>query len=177
MTPHFEQDFFSLFGLPRTFRIDVPVLERAYLDLQAQVHPDRFAHLSDSEKRLSMQWATRVNEGYQTLKDPLKRAVYLLSLQQTALQAETNTAMPPVFLMEQMEWREAVEEARSAGDVDELDALLHRSRLRRKAMVGELEQLLDDTRDYAGGAELARKLMFVEKLEHDIAEAIEALEQ
>ena len=75
-----KQDYFALFGLTPAFRIDEERLEQAYLDLQGRVHPDRFAHLSDAEKRQSMQWATHVNEAFRTLKGPLTRGHYLLEL-------------------------------------------------------------------------------------------------
>lgn len=108
----FQQDFFQLFNLPAVFKIDSAALERSFLGLQAQVHPDKFAHLSDAERRLSMQWATRVNEGYQTLRNPLNRARYLLLQHGVDTQEESNTAMPVDFLMQQMEWREALEAAK-----------------------------------------------------------------
>src|SRR3990172_820402 len=95
-----QQDFFSLFNPPRRFQIDTTVLEQAYRDLQAQVHPDKFAHCSEAERRLSMQWATRVNEGYQALRDPLQRARYLLTLHGVDTQEESNTSMPTDFLMQ-----------------------------------------------------------------------------
>ncbi len=112
MSIDLTQDFFTLFGLHRRYAIDDAALEAAWHELQSQVHPDRHAHLSDVEKRLSMQWATRVNEGFRTLRQPLTRAQYLLELAGVDAGLETNTAMSPEFLMEQMEWREAVEEAR-----------------------------------------------------------------
>ncbi len=76
----FNADHFTLMGLPRAFRIDTAALDKRYRELQAEVHPDRFAHAGDAEKRLSLQWATKVNEAYQTLKKPLPRAKYLLHL-------------------------------------------------------------------------------------------------
>ena len=110
----FQQDFFRLFNLPSRFQIDSTALEQSYRDLQAQVHPDKSSHLSEAERRLSMQWATRVNEGYQTLRNPLNRARYLLLLHGVVTQEESNTAMPVDFLMQQMEWREALEESKQA---------------------------------------------------------------
>src|SRR6266568_9105661 len=101
-----NDNFFELFELPVVFRLDSAALDRAYRDLQTRVHPDKFAHLGDDERRLSMQWATQANEAYRTLRRPLARAQYLLHLRGIDLKAESNTAMPPDFLMEQMEWRE-----------------------------------------------------------------------
>src|ERR1017187_3969450 len=107
-----QQDFFSLFGLPTHFQLDSNSLEQKYRALQTQVHPDKFSHLSETERRVSMQWATHVNEGYQTLRSPLNRARYLLSLHGVDTQEESNTAMPVDFLMQQMEWRETLAEAK-----------------------------------------------------------------
>ena len=102
-TADFQQDFFHLFNLPSRFQIDNAALEQGYLALQAQVHPDKSTHLSEPERRTAMQWATRVNEGYQTLRSPLNRARYLLSLHGVDTQEESNTAMPADFLMQQIE--------------------------------------------------------------------------
>ena len=171
-----QQDFFTLFRLPRRFRLDEGALEHAYHELQGQVHPDRYAHLPDVEKRRAMQWATRVNEGFRTLRKPLARAQYLLELEGVDAGIATNTAMAPEFLIEQMEWREAVEEARAAGEVAELEQLHHRLQLHAREVFGELEALLDTRRDWAGAADTVRRLMFIEKLQQEIDDALEALE-
>src|SRR5437660_915259 len=104
-----NQDHFELFGLPARFAVDAAALELRYRELQREVHPDRFAAAPELERRASMQLATRVNEAYQTLKSPLRRAVYILRLRGVDPEFETNTAMPPEFLMEQMSWRERIE--------------------------------------------------------------------
>ena len=176
MVPDFSQDFFALFGLRRAYRIDAARLDQAYHELQGQVHPDRHAHLPETEKRLSMQWATQVNEAYRTLKKPLLRANYLLRLAGTDTDHESNTAMPPEFLMEQMEWREAVAEAREAGDHHELEKLMQRLEKHAGAIRDEIEISLDVKKDYATAADAVRRLMFIEKLEHEIEDALEALE-
>lgn len=172
----FTRDYFSLFGLPRCQAIDELKLEGLYRDVQSKVHPDKHVHLSDADQRQAMQWATRVNEAYLTLKNPLKRAEYLLRLLGHDPQIEHNTAMPAEFLMHQMELREAVEEARDGGDADALDRM-HRQM--RKEMHGQHEALvaaLDRDRNFAGGAEIVRQLMFQEKLLHEINEALESIE-
>jgi molecular chaperone HscB len=177
MSIDLTQDFFTLFGLPRQFAVDESVLEAAWHDLQSQVHPDRYAHLPDVDKRLSMQWATRVNEGFRTLKRPLERAQYLLELAGVDTALETNTAMSPAFLMEQMEWREAVEEARAAGEVVELEQLHHRLQAHAREVRVGLGRELDQLHDYAAAADTVRRLMFIAKLQHDIDEALLALEE
>jgi molecular chaperone HscB len=171
----FDQDYFALFGLPRRQGLDATRLETLYRDLQARVHPDKHAHLSPAEQRVAMQQATRVNEAYLTLKDPLRRARYLLELAGHDAQLETNTAMPAAFLMEQMELREAVAEAKEAGDIDVLDA---RHRSLKKAIRSEFETLQAalDAGEHVRAGELVRQLMFQEKLLHEIDEALAVLE-
>jgi len=172
-----QQDFFALFGLPRRFGIDMDRLEQAYLDRQAQVHPDRHAHRPDNEKRVAMQWATRVNEAYRTLRKPMARARYLLELEGKDVGAETNTVMAPAFLMEQMEWREAVEEARASADMTELEQLHRRLVAHAREVNVELATQLDGApSDLEGASDTVRRLMFIEKLQQDIDDAIEALE-
>ncbi|WP_227814371.1 Fe-S protein assembly co-chaperone HscB [Nitrogeniibacter aestuarii] len=172
-----QQDFFALFGLPRRFGIEMERLEQAYLDRQAQVHPDRHAHRSDSEKRVAMQWATRVNEAYRTLRKPMARARYMLELAGKDVGAETNTVMAPEFLMEQMEWREAVEEARIGADLTELEQLHRRLSVHAREVNEELARQLDgEPGDLDGASDTVRRLMFIEKLQQDIDDAIDALE-
>lgn len=176
MQTDFTQDFFALFGQPRAYRIDAALLDQAYHGLQSKVHPDRHAHLPEAERRLSMQWATQVNEAYRTLKNPLQRARYLLQLHGVDTQHESNTAMPTAFLIEQMEWREAVAEARSAGDHHELEKLMLRLQHQSSDIRDEIERDIDERHDYASAADALRRLMFIEKLEREIDEALEALE-
>lgn len=172
----FSADHFTLFELPCTFRLDSAVLDKRYREIQARVHPDKFAQAGDAERRLSLQWATRVNEAYQTLKKPLARAQYLLRLAGHDVDAENNTAMPSEFLMEQMEWREAVAEARLAREQSELEQLHHRVKQRMKRRYEQLAGLLDDQHDYAVAADRVRRLMFLEKLLFEIDDAMAALE-
>ena len=170
-------DFFSLFELPRTFRLNLSELDSRYRDVQAQVHPDRFAHATETERRLSMQWATHANEAYATLKKPLERAKYLLHLTGHDIQAESNTAMPADFLMEQMEWREAVMEAREGGDHHELERLHLRLDNDIRGRYDELGALLDDAQDFALATDRVRRLMFLEKLLFEIDDALASLEE
>jgi molecular chaperone HscB len=176
MQADFQQDFFSLFNLPRRFQIDGTALEQVYRDLQSQVHPDKFAHLSEAERRRSMQLATRVNEGYQALRDPLLRARYLLTLHGVDTQEDSNTAMPADFLMQQMEWREALEEAKQAKDIPVLEGLEQRVQHTVRALHQELARDLDDRHDYAAASGIVRKLKFLEKLADEIASAFDELD-
>jgi molecular chaperone HscB len=171
-----KQDFFQLFNLPRRFQIDGDLLERSFLALQVQVHPDKFAHLSETERRHSMQWATRVNEGYQTLRSPVNRARYLLSLHGVDTQEDSNTAMPAEFLMQQMEWREALEEGEQAQDTDALEQLEQRVQQDMRNLQQQLAVDIDDARDYAAASGIVRKLKFLEKLAEEIASAFDKLD-
>lgn len=175
-TIDFNRDYFSLFGLPAAFKLDETLLEGVYRDIQSQVHPDRHAHLPESQRRLSMQWATRVNEAYRTLRQPLSRAQYLLHLRGIDTHIESNTAMPAQFLMEQMEWREAVADARAEGDSTALEHLHQRLRQHRYDILADIERDLDQAHDDQAAAEAVRRLMFIEKLQREIDEALEALE-
>jgi molecular chaperone HscB len=173
----FKADHFVLFGIKPAFRLDLSDLDSRYRDIQAQVHPDRFANAGEAERRLSMQWATHANEAYQTLKKPLERAKYILHLAGHDIKAESNTAMPADFLMEQMEWREAVMDARNGGDHHELEHLHNRLRSDVKNRYEELAQLLDDAGDHAQATDRVRRLMFLEKLLYEIDDALASLEE
>lgn len=172
----FQKNHFQLFGLAQSYQLDSSQLERQYRELQTLVHPDKYAHLPDMEQRVAMQRATLVNEAYQTLRSPLRRARYLLTLHGVDTQEETNTAMPVDFLMAQLEWREAVAEAQQARDgaaLGELETRLHRE-------TAELEALLavkiDSEQDYPAAAGLVRKLRFMEKLAEEIHAAYDAID-
>ena len=161
------QNHFELFQLPQRFAIDTRALEQAYHRVQSQAHPDKFAHASDAEKRVAMQWATRANEAYQTLKSPLRRARYLCELNGVDLQTESNTAMAPAFLMQQMEWREMLDDARrdaaaAAALKTELDAA-------QDGMRRQVCELLDGRRDYAAAAVRVREWLFIDKLAQELA--------
>ena len=164
-----------MFGLPLRFAVDPAQLDAAFREVQGQVHPDKHAAAGDAGRRVAMQWSTRANEAYQTLKHPLKRATYLLELRGADIGAENNTAMEPAFLMQQMEWREAVEDATSAKNVDALDQLLGDLREEKKQRYTKLGALLESGAD-APAVEAVRQLMFLEKVEDDIGSSIEELD-
>ncbi len=169
------ENHFALFGMTPRFTIDASVLDAAYRDLQGRVHPDKFAAASDAEKRVAMQWATRANEAYQTLKSPLKRASYLCELNGIDLAIESNTQMPTAFLMQQMAWREALEEARDTKDLSALEGVESELRAARALQLADIAALLDDAQ-YAIAGERVRQLMFIEKFGDEVGRAFEALE-
>lgn len=167
----FSRDHFALFGLTPRFALDAARLDQAWRDVQAEIHPDRFAHAGEAEQRLSMQWATRVNEAYQTLKKPFERARYLLDLQGIDALAANNTAMPPAFLMQQMAWRETLADAAQTRDMSSLQALEKTLRTESAALQAALAVQLDETRDYPLAAETLRKLRFMDKLREELDSA------
>lgn len=160
-------NFFELFGLPAQFVVDLAQLDSAYKRVQAQVHPDRFAAAGAAERRVAMQWATRANEAFQTLKSPLKRAAYLCEQNGVPIGAESNTAMPPAFLMQQMEWRERLDAARS--DKSRAQQLLDEVTAARSEVEQALADALDRRRDYAAAAAMVRQFMFIEKFRAELA--------
>ena len=169
------QNHFELFNLPQQFAIDAGALDSAFRDVQSRVHPDKFVNATDAEKRVAMQWATRANEAYQTLKNPQKRAQYLCELNGVDLQTESNTAMPMAFLMQQMEWREELEEARATRNEELLDKLDGQLRAARKQQLHEIEQHLNE-KDFHAAATGVRALMFLEKFGEEVRFAFEAIE-
>ncbi|MBN4668005.1 Fe-S protein assembly co-chaperone HscB [Pandoraea nosoerga] len=168
-------NYFTLFELPQRFALDMDALDAAYRAVQSRVHPDRFASASDAERRVAMQWAAQANAAYRTLRDPLQRATYLLSLQGIDVGAENNTAMAPDFLMQQMEWREAIDDAVAARNVDALDALARSLREDRRVRLAKLAEWLDSAA-WQPAAEAVRQLMFIARAEEDVGHRIEMLE-
>jgi molecular chaperone HscB len=167
------KNHFELFGLVPAFALDLAQLAIAYRDIQSKVHPDRFAQAGDAERRASMQMTTQVNEAYRTLKSPVRRASYLLELNGVDTGFETNTAMPPEFLMEQMELREKLEETHDAAAL----AAIERDVLGKKRKIeAQIAECIDARRDLESAKGLVRKLMFLEKFGEEIAAAYEALE-
>ena len=173
MSPDFSRNHFELLGLPVAFGIDASRLERGFRELQSQVHPDRFAAAPEAERRVAMQWATRANEAYRTLRDPVGRARYLLALKGYDTGEETNTAMPPDFLMQQMEWREAAADAAATRNAAALEKLRGEIALSRREMLRMLDRALDADANFDAGCSLVRKLRFLEKLDEEIGDALE----
>lgn len=160
-------DHFSLFGLPARFELDARALERAWREVAAQVHPDRYATASAAERRVAMQWAARANEAYRQLRDPLLRARYMCEQAGVDLQTESNTAMDPAFLMQQMEWREKLDEARDdAVTAAALQAELDEARAQMRSTLADL---LDARGDTGQAALKVREWMFIERLAQELA--------
>jgi len=166
-----DDDDFTLFDLPRRHAIDRAELDRRWRALQSEVHPDRFTAQGDAAQRVAMQWAVRVNEAYQRLKDPLRRGAYLCELAGVPIAAERNTAMPAAFLMQQMAWREALDEAH---DLPAVQALEDEVADAERRMLAELAASLDERGDVAAAAAQVRALMFVRRFRDDIERRLAA---
>ena len=169
------QNHFELFQLAPRFALDAGALDAAYRDVQGRVHPDRFVNATGAEKRVAMQWATRANEAYQTLKNPQKRAQYLCEMNGVDLQTESNTAMPMDFLVQQMEWREELGAARAEKDMAALEALERQLRAERNARLDQVGAQLD-AGQFEPAAQGVRALMFLEKFGAEVRSAFEAIE-
>jgi molecular chaperone HscB len=172
----FSRGHFALFGLPASYALDSGRLDQAYRDLQAEIHPDKFAHAGEAEQRLSMQWATRVNEAYQTLRRPFDRADYLLRLQGIHAMDANNTAMPMDFLVQHMEWSEELADAKAAQDTAVLDRLDQALRVEARALQARLADEIDQHHDYPAATETLRKLRFTDKLLAEVGAAFESVE-
>ncbi|MGD8312391.1 MAG: Fe-S protein assembly co-chaperone HscB [Gammaproteobacteria bacterium] len=161
---------FALFGLPCSYDVDRAALDSHYRELQRTMHPDRFAGASEHERRVAMQLAARINEGYQTLKDPLRRGRYLLELKGHRLADEQHTTSDGEFLMEQLELREALAGVRAAADpVAALAGIMDRITADIDALDGGLrERLARD--DLEAAAELLMKMQFFRRLQEEATE-------
>ncbi len=169
-----QSNDFELFGLEPRFAQDRPAIDARWKELQREVHPDKFAAQGGAAQRLAMQWSVRINEAYQRLKEPLARAAYLCELRGAPINAENNTAMPGEFLMQQMEWHEALDEATNSADID---TILAKSAKSRRELLQKAEQLLDQEQDPASAAQVVRSLMFIERFAQEAHARADLLEQ
>ena len=169
-----QSDDFELFGVPRRFAQERSALDARWKELQREAHPDRHAASGGAAQRQAMQWSVRINEAYQRIKDPLRRAAYLCELHGAPIHAEDNTAMPGDFLMQQMEWREALEEADGLAQVEALEAQVQQA---RRTALERCAELIDQQQDFAGAARQVRALMFIARFALDIERRLEQLGQ
>jgi molecular chaperone HscB len=156
--------------------VDRSALEQAYQDLQALIHPDRYAHAGDAERRASMQMTMRVNEAYRTLRDPVQRGRYLLELHGVDVAFETNTQMPTDFLLQQLEMREELDASVQKKDFLFLDALKAKLASQKLSLESQIGESIDARKDYGGAAGLVRKLMFLQRLDEEVDAAYERIE-
>ena len=156
---------FELFEIPAQFAQDRSVLDAKWKDLQREAHPDKFAAQGAAAQRIAMQWSVRINEAYNRLKDPLKRATYLCELNGAPIEAHTNTSMPPAFMMMQIEWREELEDAKTA---EELEKIEHQTSNYKREQLSKIEQSIDVKHDFPAAAKEVRALMFVARFVGEI---------
>ena len=170
MTNHFE-----LFNLPIQFDIDHKALDEVYRKVQQLVHPDKYVNASDVEKRMAIQWASQANDAYHVLRNPLKRGIYLCELHHHKLEAENNVMMPPDFLIQQIEWREMLENARTDKDFATLEKLDAQQRSYKET---HMQTIADNLRnaDYENALQNIRKMMFLEKFSNEIHIAFDEIE-
>ena len=165
---------FELFGLTQKFSQDRAAIDARWKELQREAHPDKFAAHGIAAQRIAMQWSVRINEAYQRLKNPIKRASYLCELNGAAVNAEKNTAMPAAFLMQQIEWREALDDAETAADIDKL--MLEANEFERGQLL-KIEQSIDIQSNFQQAVEQVRSLMFVERFALEIESRADLLGQ
>ncbi|MFO7603013.1 MAG: co-chaperone HscB [Gammaproteobacteria bacterium] len=161
---------FQLFELPVSFAIDMEQLTQRYREIQRTVHPDRYANGSDQERRLAMQRTAQLNEAFQVLKNPLSRARYMLELQGVDFNNERDTQQDPLFLMEQMELREALEELPAASDpLGVISQTLETIQAREKQLFAEIQTHLDSSgeQDQKAAKAIVHKLQFMHKLRQE----------
>ena len=163
---------FELFDVPAQFAQARAQLDARWKALQREAHPDRFAAEGAAAQRMAMQWSVRINEAYQRLKDPLKRAAYLCELRGAPVQAENNTAMPASFLMQQMAWRESLDDTESA---EGLEALADEVSAEQRRVQQELARLLDEAQDPAQAVGQVRALMFIERFTQEVNAKLDQL--
>lgn len=164
--------YFTLFQLEPQFDIDTDSLEQNYRTLAARFHPDRFASASAFEQKQAVMMSSTINEAYRTLKNPTDRAAYLLRQQGIDADAPEHTSFAPEFLMQQMEWRETLAEARGGQDQTALPAL-------NKEISGAQQELWRDLREafrrqqYEDAAQLVRQGRFLDKLKKEISNLLQ----
>jgi molecular chaperone HscB len=160
---------FELFGLPVNFELDSASLATTYRELQRTLHPDKFANGSERERLLAVQKSSQVNDAYSTLKSPIQRAEYILAVCHEDIRGEQQTLQDPMFLMQQMEQHERLEDIPHAADPEqEIADFDDELSLSIKQYLQEFSQLVS-TEHYHDAANVVRKLKFVYKLQTQLS--------
>ena len=169
-----QSNDFELFDIPVQFAQDRQAIDARWKDLQREAHPDKFAAQGAAAQRVALQWSVRINEAYQRLKDPLRRAGYLCELHGAPIHAENNTAMPTDFLMQQMAWREALEDAKSIASMEEIALEVNQS---GRNHLSKIERLIDLEKNFLAAAQGVRSLMFIERFASEVDHQLDLLGQ
>lgn len=164
------QNYFELFGIPESFKIDMAALDAAYLLIQQQVHPDKHVVADDAQKRASLQMATYANTAYQTLRNPIKRGFYLCEIEGLDAALETNTSMPKDFLMQQMEWREELDEA--GEDSVKIERLFAQVVSTKDAYLKQIADLIDVQKNKEAALEKLRATLFMNRFQDELDQVI-----
>ena len=165
-----SQNFFKLLQIPEAFVIDIETLHQNYQSIQKNIHPDRFATFDDEAKLESIKKTAQVNDAYQTLKSPIRRAEYLLQLKGINIHDEKYTAVPQDFLMQQMEWREELETHKL--NKVALEKLVQDIQKNKNDMMNQLPSFFDDKNHLNDAIRVTRELNFIEKIEQHINDAL-----
>jgi molecular chaperone HscB len=168
-----DDDDFSLLGLPRRFALDRTALDERWRALQAEVHPDRFVADGAAAQRMAMQWAARLNEAYSRLKDPLRRAACLCELAGQTVDPGSRTALPGAFLVQQLEWREQLEDAAESGEIEVLAEMVA---VAERRLLADVALAIDEQGDFETAAMLVRSGMFIARFREDVSRRLEAFE-
>jgi molecular chaperone HscB len=172
--PSLQSTDFELFALPARFAQDRAVIDVRWKELQREVHPDKFTAQGAAAQRVAMQWSVRINEAYQRLKNPLRRASYLCELNGAPIEAENNTAMPTEFLMQQMGWREALDDSHRFVEVQEIAAEVNQN---GQIQLSKIEHSIDVEKNFRAAAEQVRSLMFIERFASEVDARLDQLGQ
>lgn len=151
---------FEIFGLKPQFRIDKQKLDEKYFEIQKKVHPDRFASASDAEKRVAQQWATLINDAYQKLSDPIQCGKVLCALRGHPIDEDSSGSISEEFLFEQLERREAIADAKGAGDTAELEVMKKAIEKEKNELLNEVADAFDVKSDVSLAAEDLKRLCF-----------------
>lgn len=160
-------NYFALFQQAETFDLDLTALEQTYRALAAQFHPDKFASASSFDQKQAMMMSATLNEAYRILKNPLDRATYLLKKQGIDADAPEHTHFAPEFLMQQMEWREALMDAKMEHNIPALQQLHHTITQEQNQLQQQLQHAFAQT-EYETATNLVRQGRFLDKLQQEI---------
>lgn len=170
------RDYFEIFHLPRCFRVDVILLQEMYYKMQSKIHPDKFVRATQAEKKVAMELTVQINQAYEVLKNPVKRAIYLCECQGINIKTDCGVMLPSNFLEQQINWREMLNSVKISKNINILEQLKNVLSSARTNMLNQIESLFKKN-DLAQVLQFIYQLMFLEKLDHEISIIYTMLEQ